>query len=86
MSAGITSTMTERTRDEHLSQSVIAAVADAEGVDPTELSVPLYEAIDPDALDALFRSDGVAAGQIRFSYHGYQITVYDDGQLDLVAV
>ncbi|AGB39397.1 HalOD1 output domain-containing protein [Natronococcus occultus] len=33
---------------------VVEAVADAEGVDPTDLETPLYEAIDGAALDRLF--------------------------------
>lgn len=41
------------TGDETVSQQVVKAVADAKGVDPLDLP-PLYDSIDPDALDALF--------------------------------
>jgi len=41
--------------DDPVSQTVIAAVAEASDRDPTELD-PLYEYIEPDALDTLFHS------------------------------
>lgn len=65
---------------ERLSEAVVKAVADAEGVGPTDLR-PLYEAVDPDALDSLFHSSDDAqltAGQVEFSYHGYHVHVTDD--------
>lgn len=70
-----------------MSHAVLTAVADAEGVDPIDLDRPLYEAIDPDALDSLFRPDGTPRtdGRVRFSYYGYEITVHADGRLELTA-
>lgn len=52
---------------------VIEAVGDVSGVDETEITAPLNEAIDPEALDALFE-DGVG-GEVRFQFNGYRITV-----------
>lgn len=75
--------MSDRTSDEHLSQAVVEAVADAEGVDPIELDVPLFAAVDPDALDALFREHDRSLAMVQFVYHGYRITVYGDEQLEL---
>lgn len=66
----------------NLSQLVVEAVADAEGVDPLELSSPLYEVIDPDALDQVFAvtsTDGRRDGQVTLSYNGYEVTVCGDG-------
>jgi hypothetical protein len=65
------------------SELVIEAVAEREGVSPTELSRPLNEVVDPEALDALFepqpngrpRSDG----RVEFEYYGYTVTVDVDG-------
>lgn len=54
------------------SEAVLQAIADAEGTDVIELP-PLYEAVDPEALDAVF--DGRAFGSIAFDYHGYSVTV-----------
>lgn len=71
---------------EQLSQAVIAAVADAEQADPLDLT-PLYQAIDPDALDSLFKSvagEGTrAVDEISFEYHGYDVTVAADGDIQL---
>ncbi|PSP78628.1 hypothetical protein BRC81_07350 [Halobacteriales archaeon QS_1_68_20] len=74
--------------NEQASRAVLTAVADAEGVDPVDLDRPLYDAVDPDALDALFRTD-VADGvdcHVQFRYYGYEITVHGDGSLDLTPV
>lgn len=65
------------------SLAVIEAVAEQEGVDPTELSRSLDEVIDVDALDSLFthRSSGEPrdGGQLSFSYYGYHVTVHSSG-------
>lgn len=83
MSSGVSTMSSDRTRDEHVSQAIVEAVADAEDVDPTELEIPLYAAVDPDALDALFRPGNHGVVRMQFSYHGYRITVHGDGQLHL---
>ena len=73
-------------RSEPLSQAVVDAVARAEGVDPLELDAPLYEAVDPDALDALFQTEAAAVdGRIAFQYYGYEVTVTGDGLVALDA-
>ena len=64
------------------SERVVRAVAAAEGVDPVALSVPLFEAIDPDALDALFATPR-ASGRVSFAYCGYLVTVTANGEVDL---
>lgn len=62
------------------SHAVVERVAALEGVDPTEL-VPLYEVINPEAVDKLV---GTADGSgsplaIDFRYHGHEITVTGEG-------
>ncbi len=65
--------------DQLLSTTVISAVADSAGVQPLELP-PLYETIDPDTLDSLFRpSTGDGPDHISFTHVGYAVTVYGDG-------
>lgn len=67
---------------ERVSQSVVEAVAAAEGVPPEELSPPLYDVVDPDALGRLFTSTHGADrtdGRVDFSYVGHRITVFGDG-------
>lgn len=67
-------------------RAVVTAVADAEGVDPTELA-PLYHAVGAGTVDALLRSsaraDGGTPGLIRFTYHGHRVRVSADGEVTL---
>ena len=58
-------------------ERVISAVADANGVGPTELE-PLYETVDPEALDALF--DAGIEGTIQFTYEDHDVVVSSDGE------
>lgn len=62
-----------------LSEAVVKAVAREEGVDAENLE-PLYEVIDGDALDALFRG---GQGQVTFRYAGYEVTVDQLGTVSL---
>lgn len=74
-----------------LSYEVVAAVADREGVEPTDIEPPkydaLYEVINPEALDSLFspRENGMhrASGRIEFDYCGYHVVVTSDGDVDV---
>lgn len=69
---------------EPLSQAVVEAVARAEDEDALDLEVPLYDAIDPDALDALFQTgDASVDGYIEFVYYGYEVTVAADGRVSI---
>jgi hypothetical protein len=60
------------------STQVVEAIARREGVSATELSPPLYEAINPDALDALLSRDSARENgsiEISFEYLGYDVSV-----------
>lgn len=64
--------------DESLTVQLVQAVADAADVDPVDLSPPLYDAVDPEALEALFApTEGgpTRRGRIEFSYAEYRVTV-----------
>lgn len=67
---------------ESASKAVISAVASLTGEDPVEMP-PLYDAIDPDALDALFRpaQTGPRRGdrRLRFAFNGHEVTVKSCG-------
>lgn len=63
------------------SELVVNAVAAREGVDPLDLTVPLYSAIDADDLDAVMDTD--ADVQVTFTYYGYEVTVTSDGAVTL---
>lgn len=73
-----------------LSEAVIAAVASESGLDALELADefgPLYDAIDPTALDSLFQSSGEngrSAGSVTFEYAAYRVTVDQTGRIELV--
>lgn len=74
-------------RETNPSETVIDEVAAREGVDPLDLERPLFESIDPEALDSLVESaverPGRSPVEIEFSYAGYDVTVTSDGSVDV---
>lgn len=83
---------------ESLSEGVIAAVsaasnaspipeAHADAADGERTLDPLYTAIDPEALDSVFRTTGDDAdrtrGRVAFQYHGYEVTVHSDERISV---
>lgn len=64
------------------STAVLEAVAAVEGCEPTDLETPLYECVDPEALDALVASP--LQGEVRFSYHGHELVVDGRGNVAVV--
>jgi hypothetical protein len=75
-------TPTERVADnESATEAVVLAVAEATDADPLDLD-PLYDCVDPDALDDLFESgdDGTArlSGSFTFEYEGCDVAVHAD--------
>lgn len=75
---------------EPVSSTIVRQVAAHEGVDPTDLEPPLYDVVDPDALDALLDSSRTNAESfslcVEFDYHGYEISVQQDGEFQLTSV
>lgn len=67
-----------------LSTTVIEAVGAATETDPTQMD-PLYEVLEPSALDALFRPQSDAAprmsGQVLFSLDGHDVAVHSCGSI-----
>ncbi|WP_254864390.1 HalOD1 output domain-containing protein [Halovivax gelatinilyticus] len=63
-----------------LTMAITDAVADATDSEPLELT-PLYEAIDPDALGALFAGRESTGKEITFTYEGRRVTVTDKSQV-----
>ena len=72
-----------------LSERVIEATAAEVGTSPLDLD-PLYTVVDPDALDALFRSSspGVqrSEGHVEFTFAGVRVTIDQDSSVDVSAV
>lgn len=61
-----------------LAEKVVTAVADAANTSPNELP-PLYEVIEPDALNRLFAptytGNSRSEGRITFLYAGYRVVI-----------
>lgn len=67
------------------SEAVVERVAALEGADPTELE-PLFEVIDPEALDMLIESEcdpDESDLRIEFTYHGHDVTVTARGTIHI---
>ena len=64
------------------SAAVVLAVAAAANVRPHELD-PLYEVVDPDALNHLFDDPGRAPLAVSFEYEGYAVTLRGRGEVVL---
>lgn len=74
--------------NESFASAVVRAVGAVSGRDPVAPDAdggrlePLYETIDPDALDALFHDaddGGDPVGTVRFDYCGHEVTVDSTG-------
>ncbi|MXV64042.1 hypothetical protein GS429_18630 [Natronorubrum sp. JWXQ-INN-674] len=63
-----------------VSEKVVRAVAEREGADPTALHPPLYDAINPEALDSLF-GDRATDGRVEFHWLDYRIVVFSSGSI-----
>lgn len=62
--------------------AILDAVADATGRDPLELP-PIYETVDPEALDALLGGSTFADSSlaVRFEYAGFVVIARSDGEV-----
>ena len=71
------------TAAESPSNAVVDAVSVVSDVEPTELT-PLYDAVDPDALDSIFTRRGPSPvppeGRVEFPYNGHRIVVKANGR------
>lgn len=68
------------------STKLIEVVAARKGVAPLDLPERLYDAIDPDALDALLmpsNADGDDSLSVEFTYCGYHVSMDQDGHITL---
>lgn len=65
-----------------MSARVVARVAEAAGVEPTDLD-PLYDQVDPDALNELFEPTGDGTvrgpGTVILELAGHRVFAYSDG-------
>lgn len=59
---------------------IVREVAEKKGVDAMDLQPPLYDAINPDAMDALF---GGSDGELTFEYCGYSVSIDSDREVSV---
>ena len=62
-----------------VSERVIQAVADREGVSPLDISPPLFDAVDPDALNRMFGADSDDRKVFCLTVEGWNVFVRGDG-------
>ena len=72
-----------------VSERLVSKLADRKDTTPVDLSPPLYDTIDLEALDALFtpRNDGTfrdGVDRVEFDYDGYRVRVASDGDVSVV--
>lgn len=69
------------------SQAVVNAIADHQGLTPSEVEPKLYTVIEPDALDRLFESTPTgsdrSSGHVTFSYGDVEVSVDADGNVTI---
>lgn len=67
--------------------TVIEAIAEHEGLDPLDLEQPLYEVVDPDALDSMIgdgeAGHGLSDITVQFSYNGCTVHASSDGSVEV---
>lgn len=71
--------------DRSLGWAIVSLASVATEEDPIEME-PLYDAIDPDALESLFRAKEPLPGQVDFEYHGCRVTATSDGEVRVSGV
>lgn len=68
----------QRSDSTSVTQEIIKAVSRELDVDPLDLP-PIYQAIDPDALERVLDSNETTTLQVRFHYEGCEIIVTGQG-------
>ncbi len=63
-----------------VSERVIELAAEQKSIDKGSLAAPLYDAIDPDALNSLFRN---TEGTVTFEYLDLVVTVDHEGTVEI---
>lgn len=70
-------------QDRSLTDAVLDTIEECKGRDLLRTDFILYEDIDPDALNALFRHDAQPRTTVVFSTDGVQIELWGDGGVEI---
>ena len=78
----------ERTRlgnssERGVCERIVEAVAERSDTSPVDLSPPLYDAVDPDALETLVGSHGAPGLRVGFTDNDCAVTVTGSGAVDV---
>lgn len=65
-----------------VSERIVYAIADRKEVSPLDVSPPLFDAVDPDALDRLY-ANGRTGTAVTFEYSGYRVRLDEAGRVEL---
>lgn len=68
-----------------MSERVLDTVAAEEGTRPEAFDDHLYDAIDPDALDQVFRNTSPDV-MLEFPFRGHLVTAHGDGTVEVSSV
>lgn len=70
--------------DEELSTAIVSALSEAKGRDVSQDECVLYDSIDPDALDKLFRSESDRdTVKVEFTTHGAIVILWGNGDITI---
>lgn len=70
--------------DEPISTAIVSALSEAKGRDVTEDTCVLYDSIDPEALDGMFRQDSDDDSiKVEFTTHDAIVVVWGNGRISL---
>lgn len=69
--------------EQPLSDTVLEAIERYRGTDLTEDNFALYDDVDPDALDDLFREDADANTTVQFNTDSVTVTLQGDGGVEI---
>jgi hypothetical protein len=65
-----------------VSEAVVEAIAEREGISPLEVTPPLYSVVDLEAVEELFHQSSTT-GTVSFEYAGYTVYVSADGTVSV---
>lgn len=65
------------------STRIAKRIAELEGLEQPEMVQTLYDVVDPEALDELVSTTSAKQLSVEFTYYGYDVTVWGDGQVSI---